>query len=205
LEQSSRSREYRVTESGRPLRADARRKREAILAAAVDVFAEKGVEIALDEVARRAGVGIATLYRHFPTREALVTGTYLRQIDKLCDGVDEMLAVFPPDQALTAWMRRFTGYVTGRPGMAIALKTIVFATDAAELQATHDRVHAALGAFLTAGRQTRALRADVMAEDVASALSGICLTNSAPGTQPRADRLIGLLVDGLRYGTGPLA
>ena len=127
----------------RPLRADAQRKRDAVLVAAVEVFAERGVDIALDEVARRAGVGIATLYRHFPTREALITGAYLREIEQLCDGVDDLLAELPPDRALVAWMRRFVGYVAGKPGMALALKIIVTTTDAIAVQASHDRVYAA--------------------------------------------------------------
>jgi len=189
-----------VEPARRPLRADARRKREAILSAAVEIFAERGVDIALDDVARRAEVGIATLYRHFPTREALITGAYLREIDQLCDGVDEMLASMPPDQALVAWMRRFIGYVAGKPGMALALKSIVFTSDAAALQASHDRIYAALGQFVETGQRAGVIRAGARAEDVANALSGISLANSQPGTEERANRLIELLVDGLRYG-----
>jgi AcrR family transcriptional regulator len=183
----------------RPLRADARRKRDAVLAAAVDVFAERGVEIALDEVARRAGVGIATLYRHFPTREALITGAYVREIDLLCDGVENLLATLPADEAIAAWMQRFIGYVAGKPGMALALKSIVTTTDAAALQASHDRIYAALGQMLAAGQRVGIIRADASPEDLANALSGVSLANSQPGTQDRANRLIALLVDGLRY------
>jgi AcrR family transcriptional regulator len=185
----------------RPLRADARRKREAILAAAVDVFAERGVDIALDEVAKRAEVGIATLYRHFPTREALITGAYVREIDLLCDGVDELLARMPADRALVAWMQRFIGYVAGKPGMALALKSIVTTTDAAAAQSSYDRIYTALGRLQAAGVADGLLRSDVSAEDLANALSGISLSNSQPGTQERANRLISLLVDGLRQGT----
>ncbi|MEV0379486.1 TetR/AcrR family transcriptional regulator [Nonomuraea sp. NPDC050643] len=188
---------------GRPLRADARRKREAILAAAVDVFAERGIEIALDEVARRAGVGIGTLYRHFPTREALITGAYVREIDLLCDGVDDLLAAMPADEALIAWMQRFVGYVAGKPGMALALKSIVTTTDAEALKGSHDRVHAALGRLIDAGRRDGLIRADASSEDVANGLSGVSLANSRPGTRERANRLIALLVDGLRYNATP--
>jgi AcrR family transcriptional regulator len=185
--------------SARPLRADARRKRDALLAAAVDVFAERGVEIALDEVARRAGVGIATLYRHFPTRDALITGAYVREIDLLCDGVDDLLAAMPADHALVAWMQRFVGYVTGKPGMALALKSVVVTTDAAALTASHDRVYAALAQLIAAGQYAGTIRADASSEDLANGLSGICLANSEPGTEERANRLIVLIVDGLRY------
>jgi AcrR family transcriptional regulator len=191
-----------TTSGARPMRADARRKREAILAAAVEVFAERGVDIALDEVARRAEVGIATLYRHFPTREDLITGAYVREIDLLCDGVDELLATMPADRALVAWMQRFIGYVAGRPGMALAVKSIVSATDAAALQSSHDRVYAALGQLKDAGVTDGVFRSDVSPEDLASTLSGISLANCQPGTRERANRLISLLVDGLRYGAG---
>ena len=184
----------------RPLRADARRKREAILTAAVDVFAERGVDIALDEVARRANVGIATLYRHFPTREALIAGAYVQEIERLCDGVPDLLARMSPDEALLAWMKRFIGYVAGKPGMALALKSIVFTTDAAGLQASHDRIYTALGELLAAGQRAGVFRSGVAAEDLANALSGISLANSQLGAEARANRLIDLLVDGLRHG-----
>jgi AcrR family transcriptional regulator len=193
--------EQHPTVPARPLRADARRKRDAILSAAVDVFSERGVDIALDDVARRAGVGIATLYRHFPSREALITGAYIREIDLLCDGVEDLLATMPANEAIVAWMQRFVGYVAGKPGMALALKSIVVATDAAALQASHDRIYAALGQFLDAGQRDGIIRGDASPEDLANALSGISLANSQPGTQERANRIIALLVDGLRYST----
>jgi AcrR family transcriptional regulator len=181
---------------GRPMRADARRKREAVLAAAVQIFAERGVEVPLDDVARRAGVGIATLYRHFPTREALIAGAYRQEIDKLCDGIDELLADQPPDRALVSWMQQFVGYVAGKPGMALAVKS----AGSAGLDAGHDRVYLAIGRLVAAGEDAGVFRRGVAAIDLANALSGISLANSAPGTEERANRLIELLVDGLRYG-----
>ena len=184
------------------MRADALRKREAILTAAVEVFAERGVDVALDEVARRAGVGIATLYRHFPTREALITGAYVREINALCDGVDDLLAAMPADEALETWMRRFIGYVAGKPGMALAVKSVVHA-DPATMLASHGRIYAALGQLVAAGQSSGLVRPDASAEDLANALSGISLANSLPGTEERANRLIALVVDGLRHGTAP--
>jgi AcrR family transcriptional regulator len=184
----------------RPLRADARRSRDAILAAAVEVFAERGVEIALDEVSRRAQVGIATLYRHFPTREALITGAYLREIDLLCDGVEELLARMPADRALEQWMQRFIGYVADKPGASLALKSIVVATDAPAVEAGHGRVFATLRRLVEAGQADGVIRAGVVADDLAGALSGFSLTTGSPGGRERADRLVSLLVDGLRHG-----
>src|ERR1035437_7005847 len=96
-----------VTEVGqaKPLRADARRNRDALLVVAASHFAEQGVEAPLEEIARRAGVGIGTLYRHFPTRDALIADVYRREVDLLCAGVDELLATLPADEALAEWMR----------------------------------------------------------------------------------------------------
>lgn len=182
------------------MRADARAKRDAILAAAVDVFADRGVDIALDEVARRAGVGIATLYRHFPTREALITGAYLREIGMLADGVEDLLAEQPADEALIAWMQKFIGYVSNRPGMAQAVKAVVVATDAEAVQVSHAKIYGALTDLLEAGVDAGLFRSDVPVDDVAGALSGFALSVGTPGSKERADRLVRLMVDGLRYG-----
>ncbi len=88
-----------------------------------EVYAERGVEASLEEIARRAGVGIGTLYRHFPNRDALNEAVYRREVDSLCDGVDELLAEQAPVEALAQWMRRFAGYVARKRGMAMALKS----------------------------------------------------------------------------------
>ncbi|XVU23704.1 TetR/AcrR family transcriptional regulator [Actinoplanes sp. CA-054009] len=181
------------------MRADALRKREAIIAAAVEVFGERGVEIALDEVARRANVGIATLYRHFPTREALITGAYLHEIGRLCAGADELLAAMPADQALKAWMRRFIGNTQGKPGIALALKAVVKATDAEGLDAAHDEVYAALQKFLDAGHRDGIFASRVEAAVLANALSGISLANDAAGREAQVAAIIDLTVNGLRY------
>ncbi|MEV4352513.1 TetR/AcrR family transcriptional regulator [Actinoplanes sp. NPDC049596] len=183
----------------RPMRADARRKREAIIAAAVEVFSERGVDIALDEVARRANVGIATLYRHFPTREALITGAYLHEIGRLCTGADQLLSEMPADQALKTWMMRFVGNAQGKPGLAMALKSIVKATDAEGLAASHDEVYAALQKFLDAGHRDGIFASRIEAAVLANALSGISLANDAEGRAAQAAAIIDLTVNGLRY------
>lgn len=180
------------------MRADARAKRAAVLTAAVEVFTERGVDIALDEVARRAGVGIATLYRHFPTREALITGAYVQQIGVLCDGVDKLLTDLPPDEALIAWMENFVGQVAGQPGMAQALKTIVMSTDHDAVQLSHAKIYTALEELLDAGVDTGLFRTDVTVDDLAGALAGFSLSVGSPGSQDRANRLIRLLIDGVK-------
>jgi AcrR family transcriptional regulator len=185
---------------GRPLRADARRKRDAILMAAVPVFLERGIDVALEEVARRADVGIATLYRHFPTREALITGAYAHEVEQLCGGVDELLATLPPDEALVAWMRHFIGYVAGMPGMGVALKHIVCMPEIPGLQEIHRRIDDTVRRLLTAAEDSGTIGPGASSEDLAAALTGLCLIADQPDAEARAGRLASLLVDGLRYG-----
>jgi AcrR family transcriptional regulator len=108
--------------AARPLRADAQRNRDALLEAASAAFAENGVDTSLEDVAKRAGVGIGTLYRHFPTRDALIEAAYRRGVEQLCDAADELRATHPGDEALELWMQRFVGYVATKRGLAGALK-----------------------------------------------------------------------------------
>src|SRR6476619_663711 len=109
----------------RPLRADAQRNRDLLLSAAVEAFSECGLEATLDAIAKKAGVGIGTLYRHFPTREALVEAAYRTELDKLCDAAPTLLAQLSPERALRAWMDRFVDYMTAKRGMAEALKAVI--------------------------------------------------------------------------------
>src|SRR5690349_12269794 len=111
--------------SERPLRADAQRNREKLLAAAAEAFAEEGDGVALETVAARAGVGIGTLYRHFPNRDALIVAAYLNEVDSLCAAAGDLLASRPADEALAAWARRFADYIAAKRSMGEALRTAV--------------------------------------------------------------------------------
>ena len=179
-------------------RRDAARNRETLLAAAAAAFAEKGIDCPLDEVARRAGVGIGTLYRHFPTRDALIEAVYRREVAQLCDGVEPLLAGSTPVEALAEWMRRFTGYVARKRGMATALKSAIGA-DSELFTDSRRRIEVALGTLLDAAVAAGEIRADVDREDLMRAMSGICMAVDSPGRSDRAARLVDLLVDGLRY------
>src|SRR3954449_8394084 len=106
-----------ATDATRAMRADARRNRDALLAAAVKLFASCGGQVSLEAIAKEAGVGIGTLYRHFPTREDLVEAVYLSELDRLQAGTAELLAGEPADRALRAWMDRFVDWVEGKQGM----------------------------------------------------------------------------------------
>ncbi|MFF9819444.1 TetR/AcrR family transcriptional regulator [Streptomyces sp. NPDC014006] len=185
------------------LRADARRNRERILEAAVHAFSEKGPDVAIDTIAKAAGVGSATLYRHFPTREALVEAAYRNELARVCDSAAKLLADNPPDRALRLWMDGFIDYVAAKQGMADALRAAV-ASGADPFAETLDKLGTALGTLLRAGADAGLLRPDVDPFDVGFSLAGVALITSAPDQRERAGRLLDLLLDGLRYGAdGP--
>src|ERR1700754_1681028 len=114
-----------ATTGARPLRADAQRNRDRLLDVAVRVFSDGSPDITLDAIAKEAGVGIGTLYRHFPTREALVEAAYRNELGRLCDAAAELGATLPPDRAVRAWMDRFTDYLATKRGMATALRAVI--------------------------------------------------------------------------------
>ena len=182
----------------KPLRKDAQRNREKLLAAAVELFAERGTEGSLEEVAKRAGVGIGTLYRHFPTRDALVEAAYRNEVAQLRAAADELLAELPPDAALEAWMRRFVDYGSAKRGMRDALQSI--AGGSATLFAdTRSQVTEAVAVLLRAGAKAGTLRADVEAEDVLRAMGAIWLVAEGDEFADQAMRILQLVLDGLRY------
>ncbi|MYU05603.1 TetR family transcriptional regulator [Streptomyces sp. SID8366] len=180
------------------LRADARRNRERILEAAVRSFSERGADVAIDTIAKAAGVGSATLYRHFPTREALVEAAYRNELARVCDSAADLLAGHPPDRALRLWMDRFIDYLAAKHGMADALRAAV-ATGADPFAETLDRLGTAISTLLHAGADAGLLRSDIDPLDVGFSLSGLALVTSAPGHRERAGRLLDLLLDGLRH------
>jgi AcrR family transcriptional regulator len=187
-----------VTTGSRPLRADAQRNRDRLLDAAVLAFSQEGPDVSLESIAKAAGVGIGTLYRNFPTRDALVVAAYRNELARLCEAAEELLADAPPDEALRHWMDRFIGYMTTKRGMADALRSVI-ASGADPYAHSRDRMLAATGTLLAAGAAAGALRPDVDPEDVLVGISGIALAASEPA---QAGRLLELLMDGLRSPRG---
>src|SRR5215216_3398256 len=118
-----------MTVTPRPLRSDAQRNRDKLLTAATGAFAEEGEGVALEAVAARAGVGIGTLYRHFPSRDALVVAAYQHEVDSLCAAAEELRGSRPADEALSAWAERFADYVATKRSMGDALRTAVCSSD----------------------------------------------------------------------------
>jgi AcrR family transcriptional regulator len=183
---------------GRPVRADARRNRERLLEAAVRAFASDGADVTLEAIAKTAGVGIGTLYRHFPTRDALVEAAYRQELAHLCDAVPGLLRSLPADEATRAWMDRFIDYMTTKRYMAGALQAVI-ASGGDPYAESRARLIAAITTLLTAGISAGTIRADVEPNDVLLALSGVSLAAGAPDQREQAGRLLDLLVDGLRH------
>jgi AcrR family transcriptional regulator len=185
----------------RPLRADAQRNRERLLDAAVRAFSEAGPTVALDAIAKEAGVGIGTLYRHFPTREALIDAAYRNELARLCDGVADLLRTMPPDVAMRTWMDRFVDYMSTKRGMADALRAVI-ASGGNPYAQSRDRLIAAFTALLHAGVAAGTVRSDIEPGDVLVSLNGVSLAAGEPAQRDQAGRLLDLLMDGLRYRAG---
>ena len=169
------------------------------MASAAALFASDGVDVSLEAIAKDAGVGIGTLYRHFPTRDALVKAIYQQEVDRLCAAADELLKAHVPDVALEAWMQRFVAYTAAKRGMADALQSVMAANT--ELYATtRTRLIASVTPLLHAAVAAGTIRADMDPEDVLQAMGGLWLIPDGAEWNTRAQRLLRLLMDGLRVG-----
>ncbi|OBI86517.1 TetR/AcrR family transcriptional regulator [Mycobacterium sp. 1245805.9] len=175
-------------------RSDARRNRDKLLRVATEAFATAGGRpVSLESIARDAGVGIGTLYRHFPNREALVEAIYRAELAEVAAAAEGLLKQHPPEQALRRWMDRYASFVAAKRGMAESLHTI-FDSGALQPSQTRDRIVGAVDALLRAGADDGTLRSDVPAEDVVSSLLGIFLVSGSPD---QTARMLDLLVAGL--------
>jgi AcrR family transcriptional regulator len=180
-------------------RADAARNRELVLEAAKSVFSAGGTEASLEAVARRAGVGIGTLYRHFPTREALFEAVYRREVEQLAELADELKAGnVQPTEALRRWLRSNVEFVATKKGVSAALALALAAHRSSELSAySFDRLTKAVGALLDRAVAAGEIRGDISPEDVLRALVGMCYMHDQPGWQASVLRLVEVFVDGL--------
>ncbi|MFL6120445.1 TetR/AcrR family transcriptional regulator [Actinophytocola sp.] len=180
----------------KPGRVDAQRNRLRLVAVAREAFAASGEKVTLEAIARAAGVGIGTLYRHFPTREALVEAVYRAELGKLCDSAAELLAQHGPTNALRAWMDRFADYVAAKRDMADTLRAMIAAGTITSSQA-RVRLAEAVQTMLDAGAEAGTIRSDVRAEDVVASLVGVFLACGSPEQRAQAGRMLDLLVAGL--------
>jgi AcrR family transcriptional regulator len=182
--------------SDRQPRADAVRNRERLLESAAAAFAAEGADVPLEDIARGAGLGIGTLYRHFPTREALVEAVYRHEVDMLCASADELLATRAPDQALAEWMQLFVRHVATKRGMLSVLKPMMSA-NASLHDDTRGRAIDAASRLLAAGVAAGTVRGDIEGVDLVRAVGGICVSTDQERSEA-SERLVGLLFDGLR-------
>ncbi|MET1073344.1 MAG: TetR/AcrR family transcriptional regulator [Umezawaea sp.] len=188
----------RTAPPARAPRADALRNREKLLVTARDAFtAATDAGVSLESIARDAGVGIGTLYRHFPTREALVEAVYATEIDDVADSAPLLLAALPPEAALRAWMKRYAAFVATKRGMISTLRT-GWESGSMATPVTRERVIGAIALILAEGARTGTLRADVAPADVATMLLGVFLATTAGGEPERTGTLLELVVDAVR-------
>ncbi|WP_218008724.1 TetR/AcrR family transcriptional regulator [Nocardia jiangxiensis] len=177
-------------------RADAHRNRERLLEVAKTAFAE-GDKVSLESIARAAGVGIGTLYRHFPTREDLIEAVYRAERRRLCEAADDLVTGPDAAAALRSWMDRFGDYISAKREMAETLRAII-ASGAITAEEARAELSTAVQKLIDAGASQGTLRPDVPAQDVVASLLGIFLACGAPQQREQADRMMDLLMDALR-------
>ncbi len=180
------------------LRADARRNEEAVLEAAKTVFARSGVDAPIREIATEAGVGLGTLYRRFPTRADLVAAVFRREVDACADAAESLAAEHGPAEALTGWLLRYTRFLATKQGLAAALHSGDPAF-AALPDYFRSRFEPALSRLLRAAADAGEARAEVAPYDLLRAIGNLAVASGKDGAA-HTERMVMLLLDGLRYG-----
>lgn len=189
------------TEDGaiRPVRADAQRNLDALLQAAMAVFTTSGVDAPVREIAEKAGVGVGTVYRHFPQRANLIAAVFRREIDACADAAATLVKRQRPFEALVQWIARYVDFIAAKRGLAPALHSgdQAFAPLPAYFR---QRLQPALQALLENALAAGEIRSDVDPQDLLSAVASLCMPTHDRGPE-HAKRMVALLIDGLRYGT----
>jgi AcrR family transcriptional regulator len=187
-------------EDGKPrrMRADAQRKMSSVLQAAIEVFAKSGVDAPVREIAERAGVGLGTVYRHFPQRSDLIVAVFQTQVDACSDAASVLGGKYEPGEALARWMQRYVDFIATKRGLAAALHS----GDPAYLALPayfNKRLQPALQTLLDAAVAAKAVRSGIEADDLLRAVATLC--RGPRDKEPvYARKMVDLLVDGLRYG-----
>lgn len=186
------------TSEGRRVRSDAQRNLEVLLQAAKQVFETSGVDAPVREIARRAGVGIGTLYRHFPQRADLIAAVFRHELDDCADAAPVLASKYPPGEAVARWLQRYAELIATKRGLAAALHSGDPAFDA--LPGHFDsRLRPALRGLLAAAVDAGEIRSGIDSDELLSAVANLCM--SARDDRPDySRRMVALLVDGLRYG-----
>jgi AcrR family transcriptional regulator len=184
----------------RRMRVDAQRKMASLLQAAMEVFAKSGVDAPVREIAERAGVGLGTVYRHFPQRSDLIVAVFRNQMDACADAAPVIASKYEPGKALALWMQRYVDFIATKRGLAAALHSGDPAYSA--LPGYFDkRLRPALEGLLDAAVAAGVVRPGIEADDLLRAVATLC--HGPHGQEPTyARKMVELLVDGLRYGAG---
>jgi AcrR family transcriptional regulator len=188
--------------ASKPLRADAQRSLDALLEAAMAVFAASGVDAPVREIAARAGVGVGTVYRHFPQRSDLVSAVFRHEVDACADAARILAAEHAPGEALARWLQRYVDFIAAKRGLAAALHS---GNPAFEPLPAYfrERLKPALRTLLAAAVAASEVRADVDPNELLNAVANLSSSTAHGGGPEQARRMVALLVDGLRYGAGP--
>ena len=183
------------------MRADAQRKMASLLEAAMEVFRKSGVDAPVREIAEKAGVGLGTVYRHFPHRSDLIVAVFQTQVDACADAASVLAGEYEPGEALARWMQRYVDFITTKRGLAAALHS----GDPAYLALPayfNQRLQPALATLLEAAVAAKAVRHGIEADDLLRAVANLC--RGPRDEEPiYARKMVDLLVDGLRYGASP--
>jgi AcrR family transcriptional regulator len=180
------------------MRADARRNREQLVAAAIAAFTEHGADASLDDIARRAGVGPGTLYRHFPTRQALQEAAYLEGIHNLCERAYELADELPPGEALSVWMHDLAGYLATKRGLSAALLSTLDKSSEV-FTTTHDAIRKAGGTLVDGAVAAGKVRPDLTINDILKLVNGVGIAcESHSDRQAQTNRLLAIVIAGLR-------
>ena len=195
-EQTINAKRKPIAQARKP-RADSARNRQLLIDAAKAGFSEFGLNVSLEEIARRAGVGIGTLYRHFPTREAVVEAVYRREVEQLAEAVPQLLETSPASEALHKWMHLFIDYIATKRLIAPSLQAAASRTSA--LRATSaELIASAISTLVKHAVASGEVRKDIDPSDLLRALVGVSYGNPDAGWEASARRLIDILMDGLR-------
>jgi AcrR family transcriptional regulator len=183
--------------AARKPRADARRNRARILGVAKEVFTRDGAAASLDEIARKAGIGPGTLYRHFPSRDALIEAVYRSEVEKLAAAEQHFAATLTPLEALRAWMLLFIDHVAGKMLIIPAMNTVAGGS-LRLIEGSRSLIHSAFSASVGRAIASGDLRSDTDPNDFVRALVGVFHTTASPGWEPSARRLVDILIAGSR-------
>jgi AcrR family transcriptional regulator len=187
--------------AARQLRADAQRNLDALLQSALAVFAASGVDAPVRQIAETAGVGVGTVYRHFPQRSDLIVAVFRREVDACADAAVVLAAEHKPGEALARWMQRYVDFISAKRGLAAALHSGDPAYDSLPAY-FQKRLRPALKTLLDAAVAAGEVRPGIKPDDLLTAVPSLCAPSHG-GDPAQARRMVALLADGLRYGVNP--